>query len=247
MDSGTDAPVWAVIPTYNEADGIEEIVEAVLAVEGGPDHVLIVDDASPDGTGAVADALAGRSASVSVIHRRAKEGIGPAYVEGFRHALDQGAALVVQMDADFSHAPDDVPRLIEAVRTGGADMAIGSRYVPGGGIERWGNRRKALSRWGSRYAKATLGVGVHDLTGGFKCIRAEVLRAIDLDNIGSKGYAFQVETTFRAIRAGFRVAEIPITFHDRRVGASKMSTGIMLEAAWRVPLMRLRHGGGGRR
>jgi dolichol-phosphate mannosyltransferase len=201
--------------------------------------VLIVDDASPDGTGEVADAIAGVNPSVSVLHRPSKDGIGPAYIDGFRHALDQGAAIVIQMDADFSHDPGDVPRLIEAVRSGRADMAIGSRYVSGGGIERWGRRRKALSRWGSRYAKTLLGVGIHDLTGGFKCMTAEVLRSIDLPSIGSRGYAFQVETTFRAIRAGFRVIEIPITFHDRRVGASKMSTAIMLEAVWRVPLMRV--------
>lgn len=232
------SPVWAVIPTYNEADGIESIVAAVLAVDGGPDHVLVVDDASPDGTGDVANRMAQRDVRVSVLHRQTKAGIGPAYVDGFRHALDEGAGIVVQMDADFSHDPVDVPRLIAAVRDG-AGMAIGSRYVRGGGIERWGNRRRALSRWGSRYARVLLGVGVHDLTGGFEAIRADVLEAIELPRIGARGYAFQVETTFRAIRAGYLVVEIPITFHDRRVGESKMSGSIMLEAAWRVPAMRL--------
>jgi dolichol-phosphate mannosyltransferase len=233
-----NARVWLVIPTYNESANIEAIVESSLEVLPDSRRVLIVDDASPDGTGQIADRLAEENPDIAVLHRGRKEGIGPAYVAGFREALAGGAELVAQMDADFSHDPRDLPRLLEAAE--GADLVVGSRYVDGGGVTDWGPTRRAVSRWGSAYARAALGVGVHDLTGGFKVFRRPVLEAIDLESLASLGYAFQVETTFRAIRAGFRVVEVPIVFRDRRVGASKMSGGIILEAAWRVPAMRLR-------
>jgi dolichol-phosphate mannosyltransferase len=230
--------VWLVIPTYNESANVEAIVEASLEVLPASRRVLIVDDASPDGTGRIADRLAEASPDVAVLHRNRKEGIGPAYVAGFREALVGGAELIAQIDADFSHDPRDLPRLLEAAED--ADLVVGSRYVDGGGVTDWGPTRRAVSRWGSAYARVALGVGVHDLTGGFKVFRRRVLEAIDLESLVSLGYAFQVETTFRAIRAGFRVVEVPIVFRDRRVGASKMSGGIVLEAAWRVPAMRLR-------
>ena len=200
--------------------------------------MLVVDDASPDGTGEIADRLADARDDVEVLHRGRKAGLGPAYIAGFRRALAEGAELVIEMDADFSHSPADLPRLLEAARD--ADLVIGSRYVPGGGVAEWGALRRVISRGGSVYARGVLGVAVHDLTGGFKCFRREVLEAIDLGSIQARGYAFQVETTYRAIRAGFRVVEIPITFRDRRVGASKMSRSIVAEAIWRVPAMRFR-------
>jgi dolichol-phosphate mannosyltransferase len=230
--------VWLVIPTYNEAQNIEAIVAAVQPRLPASHRVLIVDDSSPDGTGEIAAGLADAHEAVSVLHRGGRRGLGPAYVAGFREALAGGADLVAQMDADFSHDPADLPRLLAAVAE--ADLVLGSRYVAGGRVEDWGPGRRAISRWGSAYARASLGVRVRDLTGGFKVFRREVLEAIDLDSLGSLGYAFQVETTYRAIRAGFRVAEIPIVFRDRRVGQSKMSAPIVLEAAWRVPAMRIR-------
>jgi dolichol-phosphate mannosyltransferase len=233
-----NAVVWVVIPTYNEAANVEAIVEAALEVLPPSRRVLIVDDDSPDGTGRIADRLAAAHDDVAVLHRTRKEGLGPAYVAGFREALAGGAELVVQMDADFSHDPRDLPRLLEAAES--ADLVLGSRYVDGGGVTDWGPTRRAVSRWGSTYARAALGLEVNDLTGGFKVFRREVLEAIDLESLESMGYAFQVETTFRASRAGFRVVEVPIVFRDRRVGASKMTGGIVLEAAWRVPAMRLR-------
>ena len=234
------AETWLVLPTYNEADNVEGIVLAAREHLPRRRRVLIVDDSSPDGTGEIADALAERHDDVEVLHRREKEGLGPAYVAGFKLALAGGANLVCQMDADFSHDPADLPRLIDATQS--ADLAIGSRYVVGGGIEQWGPTRRLISRGGSAYARLLLGVDVRDLTGGFKVFRREVLEAIDLDSIPSLGYAFQVETTYRAIGAGFRVVELPIMFHDRRVGESKMSGRIVLEAALRVPAMRRRNG-----
>jgi dolichol-phosphate mannosyltransferase len=233
-----DSRVWLVIPTYNESANLEAIVEAAREMLPAPRRVLVVDDNSPDGTGEIADRLADAHDDVAVLHRRQKEGLGPAYVAGFREALAGGAELVAQMDADFSHDPHDLPRLLEAAES--ADVVVGSRYVDGGGVTDWGPGRRAVSRWGSAYARAALGIEVHDLTGGFKVFRREVLEAIDLESLASQGYSFQVETTFRAIKAGFRVAEVPIVFRDRRVGASKMTGGIVLEAAWRVPAMRLR-------
>lgn len=237
MGTTERAGAWLVLPTYNEAYNLEPIVDAVRRQPGRPGRILVVDDASPDGTGEIADGLAAAHADVSVLHRPRKEGLGPAYVAGFREALAGGAELVAQMDADFSHDPGDLPRLLAAVDD--ADLALGSRYVQGGGVEEWGPVRRFVSRGGCAYARSLLGVGVRDLTGGFKVFRREVLEAIDLDSISASGYAFQVETTYRAIRAGFKVVELPITFRDRRVGESKMSKRIVLEAAWRVPAMRL--------
>jgi dolichol-phosphate mannosyltransferase len=238
--SSPGAPTRVVLPTYNEADNLEPIVEAVLAAAPPDTGILVVDDSSPDGTGEIADRLAAADERVAVLHRSAKEGLGPAYVAGFQRVLAEGALRVVQMDADFSHDPADVPRLIAAIED--ADLALGSRYVSGGGVGEWGATRKAISRAGSSYARLWLGLEVRDLTGGFKCFRREVLEAIRLDTVGALGYAFQVETTYRACVAGFRVVEVPIVFNDRRIGESKMSRAIVAEAALRVPMMRLRGG-----
>lgn len=236
--------VWVVLPTYDEADNLERLVDEVLKRLPESRRLLVVDDNSPDGTGDIADRLAAERDDVSVLHREHKEGLGPAYIAGFRKALDGGADLVLTMDADFSHDPAHIPDLLGAAR--GADLVIGSRYVPGGDINEWGPIRRFISRGGSTYARVTLGLGVRDLTGGFKVIRRAVLQAIDLDTITSRGYAFQVETTYRAIKAGFRVVEVPIVFSDRRVGTSKMSKAIVAEAIWRVPAMRLRRKFGGK-
>jgi dolichol-phosphate mannosyltransferase len=229
---------WVILPTYNEAENLERIVGAVLEHLPLSRRVLIVDDNSPDGTGAIADHLAASDDSVSVLHRPRKQGLGPAYLAAFRVALDEGADRIIEMDADFSHDPDHLPTLIEA--TEHADLAIGSRYVPGGGITDWGPMRRFISRGGSAYARLALGLPVRDLTGGFKCYRPEVLEAINLDTIEARGYAFQVETTYRAIKAGFQVVEVPIVFRDRADGTSKMSKSIVAEAMWRVPAMRFR-------
>jgi dolichol-phosphate mannosyltransferase len=229
---------WLVLPTYNEAANIEAMVEAVLAKLPGSARVLVTDDNSPDGTGEIADRLAEGEERLEVLHRPRKEGLGPAYVAGFRRALAAGAGLVLEMDCDFSHDPAYLPRLLEAAER--ADLVIGSRYVAGGGVEDWSALRQAISRGGSAYARLALGVGVRDLTGGFKCFRRELLEAIDLDTVGSRGYAFQVELTYRAIRQGFAVVEVPIVFRDRRAGDSKMGAPIVAEAIWRVPLLRLR-------
>lgn len=230
--------LWLVIPTYDEADNIEALVAAALANLPAPRRVLVVDDSSPDGTGEIADGIAAGNPDVEVLHRPTKAGIGPAYVAGFELALAGGADLVAQMDADFSHDPTDLPRLLAAADD--ADLVLGSRYVDGGAVAQWGPVRRAISRGGSAYARGILGVEIRDLTGGFKVFRRAVLEEIDLGSISAAGYAFQVETTYRAIRAGFRVEEVPITFHDRRVGESKMSSRIVAEAALRVPAMRLR-------
>jgi dolichol-phosphate mannosyltransferase len=229
--------ICVCLPTYNESENLEPMVARLSEVLGGDGVVLVIDDSSPDGTGAVADRLAMERSWVRVIHRPTKEGLGPAYLEGFRHALELGADLVLEMDCDFSHDPADVPRLIAAAE--GADLVIGSRYVPGGGTRNWGLVRRLISRGGSLYAQLLLGVPIRDLTGGFKCYRREVLETIDLDAIDSKGYAFQIETTYRALRAGFRAVEVPIVFADREVGGSKMSKAIVLEAVWKVPALRL--------
>jgi dolichol-phosphate mannosyltransferase len=221
------------LPTYNERENLEPMVAALLARLGGDDRVLVIDDGSPDGTGEIADRLARDHGRVAVLHRTAKEGLGPAYLAGFRHALADGAELVLEMDCDFSHDPDVVPRLIAAAAD--ADLVLGSRYVKGGRIENWGAGRRFVSRAGSLYAQVLLAARVRDLTSGFKCYRREVLERIDLDAVSSRGYAFQIETTYRALRAGFRVVEVPITFSDREAGASKMSRSIVLEAIWRVP------------
>ena len=234
--SAPQGPAWLVLPTYNEAGNIEAFVEAVLAKLPPTARVLVVDDNSPDGTGEISDRLAAQHDAVTVLHRPRKEGLGPAYIAGFRRALEQGAGLVLEMDSDFSHDPAYLPRLLEAGER--ADLAIGSRYVPGGGVGDWSVLRRAISRGGSVYARLVLGLRVHDLTGGFKCFRREVLEAIDLDSIQSRGYAFQVEMTYRAVQKGFTVVEVPIVFRERRAGKSKMDRSIVLEAAWRVPLLR---------
>ena len=223
------------LPTYNESENVERMVRALVA-EGV--HVLVIDDNSPDGTGEIADRLAAELDSVDVLHRQQKEGLGPAYLAGFRRALADGAELVLEMDCDFSHEPGDVSRLIAQAEQG-ADLALGSRYVPGGRIPNWGLLRRFVSRGGCVYAQLWLQVRVRDLTGGFKCYRRHVLEAIDLDAIDAKGYAFQIETTYRALRKGFRVVEVPITFVDREEGGSKMSKGIVLEAIWKVPELRI--------
>jgi dolichol-phosphate mannosyltransferase len=223
------------LPTYNERENLEPMLRAL----GDKDvHVLVIDDNSPDRTGELADRLAAELDYVEVLHRERKDGLGPAYLAGFRRALSGDAGLVLEMDCDFSHDPNDVPRLIAAVADG-ADVALGSRYVPGGGVRNWGLLRRIISAGGSLYARVVLGVQVRDLTGGFKCYRRSVLETIELDSIHSKGYAFQIETTYRALRAGFEVIEVPITFADREVGGSKMSKGIVVEAIWKVPRLRL--------
>jgi dolichol-phosphate mannosyltransferase len=224
------------LPTYNERENLEPMLRA-LGDKGV--RVLVIDDNSPDGTGELADRFAREHGYVGVLHRVRKEGLGPAYLAGFRHALAGEAEFVLEMDCDFSHDPDDVPRLIAAVDDG-ADLALGSRYVPGGGVRNWGLLRRVISAGGSTYARIILGVKVRDLTGGFKCYRRAVLEAMDLDAVASKGYAFQIETTYRALRAGFKVVEVPITFADREVGGSKMSKAIAAEAIWKVPSLRLK-------
>lgn len=234
----TPSPVWVVLPTYNEAETIEPVVRATRDNLPGSRHVLVVDDGSPDGTGDVAARLAAELDDVSVLHRPGKRGLGPAYIAGLGTALEGGAGLVVQMDADFSHDPAELPRLIAA--TDEADLVVGSRYTEGGRVTDWGYGRVAISRWGSRYARMMLGIRVHDMTSGFKCWRRAALEAIDLASIRSHGYAFQVEMTYRAREAGMRIVEVPITFRDRRVGESKMTGSIVLEAALRVPRMRFR-------
>lgn len=240
MTESAAAPAWLVLPTYNEAENLEPLVEAARAKLPPTARVLIVDDSSPDGTGDVADRLAARHENVEVLHRPRKEGLGPAYIAGFRHALERGAGFVLEMDSDFSHDPAYLPRLLEAARR--ADVVLGSRYVDGGGVSDWGGLRRAISRGGSAYARLVLGVDVRDLTGGFKCFRREVLEAIDLDAISARGYAFQVEMTYRAIRLGFEVVEVPIVFRERRVGTSKMDLSIVAEAVWRLPLLRFGRG-----
>jgi dolichol-phosphate mannosyltransferase len=226
------------LPTYNEHENLEPMVRALgaLGLEGL--EVLVIDDSSPDGTGEIADRLADELSWVHVLHRKRKEGLGPAYLAGFRRSLELGADLIFEMDCDFSHDPQAVPRLAEAAER--ADLVLGSRYVAGGGTRNWGLVRRFISRGGSLYAQALLQLGIRDLTGGFKCYRRRVLETIDLDAIDSRGYAFQIETTYRAIRAGFSVVEVPITFADREVGGSKMSRAIVLEAIWKVPALRFR-------
>ena len=234
---------WLILPTYNEAENVEAIVAAAGAVlaHAAPAgfRVLVVDDGSPDGTGRLADELAGKHEWLEVLHRTEKNGIGPAYLAGFRHALQGGAGYVMEMDSDFSHDPADLARLLGAVH-GGADLALGSRYVPGGGVSDWGLLRRLISEGGSTYARLVLGLRVKDLTGGFKCFRREVLEAIHFDSVRSHGYAFQVELTYRAVQAGFSVVEVPIVFRDRQHGQSKMSWRIAVEAMWLVPRLRFR-------
>ena len=234
---------WLILPTYNEAENVDPLVRAALPrlAEASPEHrVLIVDDSSPDGTGEIADRLAAELDSVEVLHRERKEGLGRAYLAGFELALGRGAELLLEMDSDFSHDPADLPRLIRAAAD--VDLVLGSRYVRGGGVADWGFVRRSVSRGGSWYARTLLRVPIRDLTGGFKCFRREVLETIDLSGVHSNGYGFQIELTYRALRAGFRVKEVPIVFRDRRAGSSKMTARIALEAMWKVPALRLRGG-----
>ena len=227
-----------LVPTYNESANLESMLHALARVLREGDRVLVIDDSSPDGTGELADRLAEELPFVDVLHRERKEGLGPAYIAGFRHALAAGAELILEMDCDFSHDPEDVPRLIAAAEEG-ADLVLGSRYVKGGHVGNWGVLRRGISRRASLYTGVFLWMGMKDPTGGFKCFRRGVLETIDLGAITAKGYAFQIEATYRAKRAGFKVVEIPITFVDRTAGSSKMSKTIVLEAVWRVPLLRL--------
>jgi len=234
------APVWVIVPTYNEAGSIErmlrETVRQLAAAAPGGHRVLVVDDGSPDGTGALAERVGAELGVVEVLHRPGKGGLGRAYLAGFAHALAGGAELVCEMDADLSHDPRHLPALLAAAEQ--ADVVLGSRYVAGGGVADWGPLRRLISRGGGIYARRVLGLPQHDLTGGYKAIRRAVLEAIELDSVRSQGYVFQIEITYRAVLAGFRVVEVPIVFRDRTAGASKMSARIALEAAWRVPQLR---------
>ena len=225
------------LPTYNETENLEAMLRALARLVRDGDRVLVIDDASPDGTGELADRLADELGFVDVLHRPHKEGLGPAYLAGFTHALATNAELILEMDCDFSHDPDDVVRLIAAAEDG-ADVVLGSRYVPGGRVENWGLIRRFISRGASVYTSLFLQMGVSDPTGGFKCFRRQVLETIPLDRVHARGYAFQIEMTYRAKRAGFKVVEVPIAFADRTAGHSKMSRTIVLEAIWRVPLLR---------
>jgi dolichol-phosphate mannosyltransferase len=228
------------LPTYDERENLEPMTRAILDVLEASrldGRVLVIDDASPDGTGELADRLAGELGGLDVLHREGKEGLGPACIAGFRRALESGSDLVATIDCDFSHDPADLPRLVEAAERAG--IGLGSRYVRGGGTRNWGVLRRAVSRGGSLYARAILGIPVRDTTSGFKVYRRDVLEAIDPERIESKGYAFQVETVFRALRAGFGVEEVPILFTDREEGGSKMGPGIVLEAVVKVPALRL--------
>jgi dolichol-phosphate mannosyltransferase len=240
--SAAAGPVWVVLPTYNEIENLEPIAKAIGGVLAalGDYRILVVDDSSPDGSGELADRLAAADAHIEVLHRPEKQGLGQAYLAGFRRALDGGAALVVEMDADFSHDPQILPSLIAAA--GDNDLVLGSRYVEGGGVRDWGPMRRLISRGGCLYAQLILSLRVKDLTGGFKCFRREVLEAIDLPSVRARGYAFQVELTYRTVKQGFRVKEVPITFADRRVGQSKMSKAIVAEAIWMVPSLRFGRG-----
>jgi dolichol-phosphate mannosyltransferase len=232
---------WLILPTYNEAENLERMVHAVLprlGEDGVTPTILVVDDGSPDGSGQIADRLASEMPEVRVLHRAQKEGLGRAYLAGFATALANDADLVLQMDCDFSHDPADLPRLVAAAQA--ADVVLGSRYVPGGGVENWALRRRIQSRGGCAYARLILGVPVRDLTGGFKCWRRTALDALDFDGVNANGYGFQIEMTYRAIRAGLSVTEVPIVFRERREGQSKMTARITLEAVWKVPALRLR-------
>ena len=226
--------VTICLPTYNERDNVEEMLHALAALDV---RVLVIDDNSPDGTGEIADRVAATLDGVSVLHRSCKEGLGPAYIAGFRRALADGADYVISMDCDFSHDPADVPRLVAACDAG-ADVVIGSRYVPGGGTRNWGVGRRIVSAGGSFYARTLLSLKIRDMTGGFRCFRRAVLETVDLDTIGTKGYAFQIELTYRALLRGFTVAEVPIVFTDRTAGQSKMTRAIFLEAVRKVPALR---------
>ena len=233
---GTRALV--VVPTYNERENLPTLAAEVLA-QGDEFHLLVVDDASPDGTGVVADELAAGDARVRVLHRARKEGLGPAYIDGLMHGLADGFDFLLMMDGDHSHDPHDLPRLLAAARDGGADVALGSRWTTGGGTAGWPLHRRFLSRAGSLYVRAALGVPLHDITGGFRCIRRSALEALDITTIRCSGYAFLIELNYRAVLQGQRIVELPILFTERTMGSSKMSSRIVLEAVLRVPLLRL--------
>jgi dolichol-phosphate mannosyltransferase len=239
--SPTEKPgICVVLPTYNEADNLSSIVSAIATElsDLSSDYViLVVDDNSPDGTGDIATKLATENGHLAVLHRTHKQGLGPAYIAGFRWALEQGNEIVLQMDSDFSHAPEDIPRLVEASQSAG--LVLGSRYVPGGRVERWGLVRRLLSSAGCWYARMMLRVRIRDITGGFKCFRREVLEAVLSSDLRASGYGFQIEVTYRTLKAGFVVKEIPIVFHERRAGISKMSARIAAEAAWQVLALKL--------
>ncbi len=230
-----------VLPTYEERDNLPRVVEqieAVLQALPFAGDVLVVDDSSPDGTGDLADELAAGRPWMHVLHRPRKEGLGPAYVAGFGWALERDYSHILEMDCDLSHPPAALPAMLEASRH--ADLVLGSRYVAGGGVEGWPASRRVISRGGCLYARTVLGVGLHDLTGGFKCFRRWVLESLDLSDVHAGGYAFQIELTYRAMRIGARVVEVPIVFTDRSFGRSKMSRDIVVEAVWKVPWLRLR-------
>lgn len=233
--------LWICLPTYNERENLEPMVRALgdeRQAHGLDATVLVIDDSSPDGTGEIADRLASELPWVQVLHRAGKEGLGRAYLAGFRVALDAGAELVMEMDCDFSHDPRDVHRLVAAAQD--ADLVLGSRNIPGGGVRNWPWHRRLISKGGSLYARTILGVGVRDLTGGFKCFRRTVLETIGLDGVEAQGYTFQIDLTYRALQHGFAVREVPIVFVDRVAGESKMSGAIVLEAMWRVWQLRRR-------
>ncbi len=234
-------PVLVVVPTYNELDNLGPILDRLHEALASA-HVLVVDDSSPDGTGELADKLAARDDRVHVLHRTQKAGLGAAYVAGFRWGLDHGYAVLVEMDADGSHAPEDLPRLLDALTD--ADLALGSRYVPGGRVVNWPKRRELLSRGGNLYSKFALGVGINDITGGYRAYRRQVLESLVLDDVASHGYCFQVDLAWRTVQAGFTVVEVPITFTEREIGESKMSGSIVREALLRVTEWGLRHRAG---
>lgn len=236
--SDAGGAVLVAIPTYNEAQSVRKIIGRVRAAVPAA-HVLVIDDGSPDGTGQIADRMAAVDDQVHVLHRTAKLGLGAAYVAGFRWALERGYGTVVEMDADGSHQPEELARLLDALDH--ADLVLGSRYVPGGRVENWPRRREALSRGGNAYTRLLLGVSLKDATGGYRAIRASALRSLDLDDVASQGYCFQVDLAWRAVRAGLRVAEVPITFVEREEGKSKMSGAIVREALWRVTQWGIRH------
>ncbi len=236
MDASVHGLAIVCLPTYNERENLERMLLAIGSAAPGV-RVLVIDDNSPDGTGEIADRLAAELGYVEVLHRQVKEGIGPAYLAGFRRALELGADLVLEMDCDFSHDPGALPGLLAAAAD--ADLVLGSRYVPGGSVANWGLTRRLISSFGSAYARIVLQVPVRDLTGGFKCYRRAALEAIDLDAVTARGYAFQIETTYRVLRAGLRVVEVPIRFTDRELGGSKMSRSIVIEAMWKVPRLRV--------
>lgn len=230
--------VLVIIPTYNERENLPRILDRLHGAV--PDaHVLVVDDGSPDGTGAVADERAAADLRVQVLHRTEKAGLGAAYIAGFRWGLDAGYDVLVEMDADGSHAPEQLPRLLGALAH--ADLVLGARYIPGGSVVNWPKQREWLSRGGNLYSRIALGVGLHDITGGYRAYRAEVLRTLELDDVASHGYCFQVDLAWRTIQAGFRVVEVPITFTEREIGDSKMSGGIVREALLKVTVWGAKH------